>query len=103
MMSGRRVWCGPLMENWLTASHSLRAGVGPVDQPHEVAAGFAVLLVLHRHAATSSRWNCRFAASSTGVPRSSTWLAARPRAPPRHAGFSRAMALRSRPTSSTWR
>jgi len=26
MMSGRRVWCGPRIENWLTASQALRAG-----------------------------------------------------------------------------
>jgi hypothetical protein len=49
-MSGRRVWCGPLIENWLTPA--TRCAPGRPSRPaHEVAAGFAVLLVLHRHAA----------------------------------------------------
>jgi type I restriction enzyme R subunit len=51
MMSGRRVWCGPLMVNWLTASHSFCGWLRPVDQAHKVAPRFTVLLVLHRHAA----------------------------------------------------
>ena len=50
MMSGRRVWCGPVMENWLTASHSLRAGSAQSIRRTKSPRVSPSRLVLHRHA-----------------------------------------------------
>ena len=50
VMSGRPVWCGPVTENCLDREPLFSRRVGPVDQSDEVAAGFAVALVPHRHA-----------------------------------------------------
>ena len=74
MMSGRRVWCGPVMENWLTASHSLRAGSAQSTRRTKSPRVSPSCWYCTGTPVTSSRWNCRLAASSTGVPRSSTCL-----------------------------
>ena len=69
MMSGRRVWFGPLMLNWLTASQSFESLPLPlgeawlvlslskesegcpqsISQSNKVTPRFAILLILHRH------------------------------------------------------
>ena len=49
-MSGRRVWCGAGDGELGDGQPFVACRIGPVHEAHEVAAGFAVALVLHRHA-----------------------------------------------------
>ena len=49
MMSGRRVWCGPRIDELVDRQPLVALRVRPVDQADEVAPGLAALLVLHRH------------------------------------------------------
>jgi hypothetical protein len=61
-LDGELVDGQPLVARW----------VGPVDQAHKVAARFAVLLVLHRHAAHQQPVEVAVGGQQHRVPRSST-------------------------------
>ena len=100
MMSGRRVCLGPLIENWLMASHSLAVGCSKStggQSPHR----FAIALVLDWHSIHQQAVKCP-------VGRQQRWgievdhlgqrIFTRHQ---RHGGLSRAIASRKRSRSST--
>ena len=71
-MSGRRVWCGPLIVNWLTAQHSLRPGSAQSTRRTKSPTVSPSRWYCTGTPATSSLWNARLADNWAGTPKSST-------------------------------